>query len=100
MVIRLPRDQPVPWPRALQWLGRMLERPLGPQRSAALKVGLLGAYIGRALMVGLATFIIRYRWLRLIGAVYLLYLALDYLGKLRHGHHEDDADSHLRPSAQ
>jgi tellurite resistance protein TerC len=82
MVAPLPNDQPVPWPRALRGVGRMLDKPLGMQRDAALKVGLLGAYLGRGLMLVLATIVIQNPWLRLIGALYLLYLALDYLGNL------------------
>jgi tellurite resistance protein TerC len=82
MVAPLPNDQPVPWPRALRGLGRILDKPLGMQRDAALKVGLLGAYLGRGLMLALATIVIQNPWLRLIGALYLLYLALHYLGTL------------------
>lgn len=82
MVTPLPDDQPVPWPRALHGIGKRLNRMLGPQRTAALKVGLLGAYLGRGLMLALASFVIQNPWLRLIGALYLLYLALDHFGDL------------------
>ncbi len=30
MIVALPDDEPVPWPRSLQWLGRSLNRWLGP----------------------------------------------------------------------
>lgn len=93
MVVRLPNDQPVPWPRSLQWLGSRLQRFLGPQQSAALKVGLLGAYLGRAIMVGLASYVIQNPWLRIIGALYLLYLALDYLGDLRTHETKEQTDT-------
>lgn len=86
MVARLPADEPVPWPNSLRWLGRRLDPLLGPQRLAALKVGLLGAYLGRALMLLLATFVIQNPWLRLLGALYLLYLALSHLAELGHEH--------------
>lgn len=82
MVAPLPNNLPVPWPRPLQRLGHALDPLLGTQRDAALKVGLLGAYLGRGIMLGLATFIARNAWLRLIGGLYLLYLALHYLGML------------------
>ncbi len=91
MVTRLPADASIPWPRALHGLGRLLDPILGKQRGAALKVGLLGAYVGRGLMLLVATIIIQNQWLRLIGGLYLLYLALNYLGEL--GHRLDNADA-------
>ena len=44
------------------------------QRVAVLKTGILGAYLGRGIMLLLAGFIIYYGWLKLIAAAYLLYL--------------------------
>ena len=78
----LPTDQPVHWSRSLRWLGNALATPLGPQRAAALKVGLLGAYAGRGLMLLVATYVIHNPWLRLVGALYLLYRAVSYLAAL------------------
>lgn len=89
MVSVLPKDQPIPWPRALGWLGKLLDKPLGHQRAAALRVGLLGAYIGRGLMLLAASYIIRNPWLKLVGAAYLIRLALDDLGA---GHHSEGED--------
>jgi predicted tellurium resistance membrane protein TerC len=61
MVAHLPNDKPIPWPRWIRipasWHGRM-----GNQREAALKVGLLGAYLGRGLMLLLASVIISCTW--------------------------------------
>ncbi len=82
MVQPLPKDEPVPWPRSLRWLGRRLDPLLGPQRGAALKVGLLGAYLGRGLMLLVASFVIQNPWLRLLGAFYLLYLAINHFSEL------------------
>lgn len=82
MVAPLPNDAPIPWPPALRHVGRRLDRVLGMQRDAALKVGLLGAYVGRGIMLAIATVIIQNPWLRLIGGLYLLYLSLKYLGEL------------------
>lgn len=90
MVAPLPNDRPVPWPRALRKIGNILDKPLGMQRDAALKVGLLGAYIGRGMMLALATIVIQNPWLRLLGALYLLYLALEYLSNLG----KADGDAH------
>ncbi len=58
MVSVLPAKDMVPWPGPLKFLGPPVHRILGGQRSAALKVGLLGAYLGRGLMLVLANFVI------------------------------------------
>lgn len=79
MVSVLPADKPVPYPKALHFLQPFTDRVLGNQQSAALKVGLLGAYLGRALMLFIASFIIQNLWLRLIGALYLIKLAFSHL---------------------
>jgi tellurite resistance protein TerC len=44
------------------------------QREVALKVGILGAYLGRGLMLLLAGLILQFPILQLAGAAYLLYL--------------------------
>jgi len=79
MVSVLPNDKPVPWPDWLRKVGHILDKPLGNQRGAALRVGLLGAYAGRGLMLLAASYIIQNPWLKLIGAAYLIRLALDDL---------------------
>jgi tellurite resistance protein TerC len=80
MVTDLPDTIAVPWPKALKKLGRSLHPLLGNQRTAALRVGLLGAYLGRGLMLFVASLIIQNPWLKILGAVYLLYLAFESLG--------------------
>lgn len=79
MVSTLSEKEPIPWPPALRRVGHWLDGVLGPQRLAALRVGLLGAYVGRGLMLLAASFIIRNPWLKLVGAAYLIRLALDDL---------------------
>lgn len=81
MVTPLPADRPIPWRRWLSRPARKLDRVLGPQRTAALKVGLLGAYLGRGLMLLLATWVVHNRWLKLLGALYLVKLAAENLGQ-------------------
>jgi tellurite resistance protein TerC len=49
------------------------------QQMAALKVGLLGAYIGRGTMLVLASWVIRNPFLQVLGAAYLIKLAFDHL---------------------
>jgi len=80
MVSRLPRDDPIPWPRLLGFLRKPARRVLGNQRRAALKVGLLGAYLGRAIMLFFAAAVIHNRWLLLAGGLYLIKLAASQLG--------------------
>lgn len=80
MVSVLPVREDIPWPPRLRFLGPWGSLTLGGQQAAALKVGLLGAYLGRGLMLVMASFIIRNPWLRLIGALYLFKLAISHLG--------------------
>ncbi len=91
MVSVLPEHEPIPWPKRLQKIGRILNKPLGMQRGAALRVGLLGAYIGRGLMLLAASYIIQNPWLKLIGAAYLIRLALDDLSAP--GYHAESGGS-------
>lgn len=96
LVTSLPDDQPVPWPRALKRLGDLLHPLLGNERTAALRVGLLGAYVGRGVMLFLATLIIQNPWLKLIGAAYLVRLAFDNLGSEGESVEEEDAEVETR----
>jgi len=85
MVSVLPKQDMVPWPGPLKSLGPPVHRVLGGQRSAALKVGLLGAYIGRGLMLVLANFVIHNPLLKILGAAYLIKLAFENLGEAETG---------------
>ena len=80
MVAPLPDDQSIPWPAWLQGIGDRLDHLLGNQRLAALRVGLLGAYVGRGAMLFITSFLIHNEWIRLVGAAYLIRLAFDELG--------------------
>ncbi len=95
MVAHLPNDRPIPWPRPLRFLEGWSQRVLGYQREAALKVGLLGAYIGRGLMLALASVIIHVPWLRTIGAAYLVYLAFHHFAELYHAHRAEAGHDEL-----
>jgi tellurite resistance protein TerC len=88
MVSVLPEKEMVPWPRPLRFLALPVHRLLGGQRSAALKVGLLGAYIGRGAMLVLASFVIQNDWLKILGAIYLIKLAFENLGQPEQGEEE------------
>src|SRR6185369_8879834 len=74
LVSPLPNNVRIPWPKALKKFGAFLHPMLGNQRAAALRVGLLGAYLGRGLMLLMASFLIHNSWLRLVGAAYLIRL--------------------------
>ena len=99
MVSVLPDDKPVPYPKALHFLQPFTDRVLGHQQSAALKVGLLGAYFGRAIMLVIASFIIQNLWLRLIGALYLIKLAFSHLPAYADKTPEDQSDDMVAPRA-
>jgi tellurite resistance protein TerC len=88
MVSVLPTKEIVPWPAPLRFLAQPVHRLLGGQQSAALKVGLLGAYVGRGAMLFFATIVIQNDWLKLLGALYLIKLAMENLGEPEPGEEE------------
>lgn len=92
LVSPLPDDRPIPWPEFLQRLGDRLHPLLGNQRIAALRVGLLGAYLGRGAMLFLTSFLIHNSWIKLFGAVYLIHLAFDNLEDMTGGGSEEDGE--------
>ncbi len=101
MVAPLPATKPIPWPHWLNFMSAWGDRVFGPQRKAALTVGLIGAYVGRALMLLLATFIIANPWLRLLGAAYLFKLAIEHLGSSHsEWEEEEEAEALSRKTAE
>jgi tellurite resistance protein TerC len=90
LVSPLPSDQDVPWPGRLEKLGKILHPFLGFQRMAALRVGLLGAYLGRGAMLFFTSFLIHNSWIKVIGAIYLIHLAFDNLEDMSGGDNEDE----------
>ena len=90
LVAPLPDDEHVVWPQSLQRFGEWLHPFLGNQRMAALRVGLLGAYVGRGMMLFLTSFLIHNPWIKLIGAAYLIHLAFDNLKDMSGGGSEED----------
>jgi tellurite resistance protein TerC len=65
LVTPLPEDKAIEWPRRLHRLGNWLHPVLGNQRMAALRVGLLGAYLGRGAMLFMTSFLINNSWIKL-----------------------------------
>lgn len=96
IVLGLPVDRRVPWPGVLKHFGRLVDPLLGNQRTAALRVGLLGAYTGQALMLVMASFIIRNPWLQLVGAAYLLKISVGELGASRHDEQGEGGSDKVR----
>jgi tellurite resistance protein TerC len=94
MVSHLPDDRPIVWPAGLRRFGERIHGLIGAQRTAALRVGLLGAYLGRGLMLIVANFVISNPWLKIIGAIYLIKLACNNLGKPELGETEEQAHVH------
>ncbi len=100
MVAPLPATEPIPWPHWLHFMSKWGDRVFGPQRKAALTVGLIGAYAGRALMLLLATFIIANPWLRLLGAAYLFKLAIEHLGAPHEAWEEEEEAEEMAKRVQ
>lgn len=94
MVIPLPEHEGIPWPKGLKKFGHAMDKILGPQRQAALRVGLIGAYAGQTLMLILATYIIANPWLKIVGAAYLIHLALDNLSASGYAGGDEDETVH------
>ncbi|EDM35189.1 hypothetical protein PBAL39_16946 [Pedobacter sp. BAL39] len=64
------------------------------QRDKALKYGIIGAYIFRGICLLLAAWLVKIWWLKPLGGLYLLYLALDYFMKKKSkgDEHEEEID--------
>jgi YkoY family integral membrane protein len=64
------------------------------QRKRALKYGIVGAYVLRGVCLLIASWLIKIWWLKPIGGLYLLYLAISYFIKKasakKEEHHDDD----------
>jgi len=92
LVSPLPNHKRAVWPQALARFGEWLQPVIGNQRIAALRVGLLGAYVGRGAMLFLTSFLINHSWIKLVGAAYLIHLAFDNLKDMSGGGSEEDTD--------
>ena len=90
LVSPLPDSERIPWPAALKNFGERMHGLLGNQRTAALRVGLLGAYVGRGAMLFITSFLIHNAWIRLVGAIYLIHLAFSELGDRSPGEETDE----------
>ena len=63
----------------------------GHQQKAALRWGLIGAYVFRGIVLALVSVIMHNEWVKWFGAVYLIYLACDHLRYKKTVEHKEDA---------
>lgn len=62
------------------------------QRDKALKYGIIGAYVFRGLCLLLASWLVKIWWLKPLGGIYLLYLAIQYFIKKNTDKSEDESE--------
>jgi len=66
------------------------------QRDKALKYGIIGAYVFRGICLFLAAWLVQIWWLKPLGGLYLLYLAVDYF--IKKSKKEEGADEEVDKS--
>lgn len=74
--------------------------PTKKEQEKSLFYGLWGAYIFRFLLIGVGTFLIKFWWIKVIGAGYLLYLSINHFWKMAHPqkeHHQKKERKRLLP---
>lgn len=58
--------------------------PTKKEQEKSLFYGLWGAYIFRFLLIGVGTYLIKFWWIKVLGAGYLLYLSVNHFWKMAH----------------
>ena len=66
------------------------------QQKKALFYGIWGAYFFRFLAIGLGTYLIKFKWIQIFGAAYLLWMAGKYFWSLRNKNEEDGEETVAR----
>src|SRR5688572_22782551 len=70
-------------------LGLLAKRLPKSLRPRALSYGLIGAFVFRFLAIGMATFLLKWTFVKFLGGAYLVYIALRHLiFESKEGHHE------------
>jgi len=69
-------------------LAMMVKHLPEKQQKKALMYGIWGAYIFRFLVIGIGTYLIKFIWIKAIGAIYLLYM--DFKGLFGNGQEDSD----------
>lgn len=70
-------------------LGLLAKRLPKHQRPKALTYGLVGAFVFRFLAIAVASFLLKWTWVKLVGGGYLAYIAVKHLFFERHEEHEE-----------
>lgn len=65
--------------------------PTKEEQEKSLFYGLGGAYLFRFLLIGVGTYLIKFWWIKVIGAGYLLYLSIKHFWKMAHPDSEKEA---------
>lgn len=68
------------------------------QRARALRYGIIGAYVLRGVCLFLAAWLVKIWWLKPLGGLYLLYLAVDYFIKKAKKKDEDGEEENVDKS--
>ena len=63
----------------------------GRQKFIALRLGMIGAYVFRGLVLAFASVILEHLWVKVLGAVYLLHLAADHFAQSAEREEEEAA---------
>jgi len=63
------------------------------QRKKALVYGIWGAYLFRFLAIGIGTYLIRFKWVQILGAGYLLWIAVKYFISKRSNTEEESKEA-------
>lgn len=64
------------------------------QRAKALLFGMWGAYLFRFLMIGIGTYLIKFMWIKALGALYLAYMSIHGLLSKEEEQEEKEATPH------
>ena len=75
--------------------------PTKKEQEKSLFYGLWGAYLCRFILIGVGTFLIKFWWIKVIGASYLMYLSISHFWKMAHpakeGTHHSQKHKRLLP---
>ena len=80
-------------------LAAMVRKLPKDQRTKALRYGIIGAYVFRGLALGLAYWMVKLWWIKLVGGMYLLYLAGSYFAKHLFPVASETASKHTKAEA-
>lgn len=63
--------------------------PTKKEQEKSLFYGLWGAYLFRFLLIGVGTYLIKFWWIKVLGAAYLMYLSVNHFWKMAHPENEE-----------